>query len=333
MKWEFAKLRAATRQAVEQNRRAPTEDMPDAGGPHHGFPPPHPPQGTLVELVRTLAERHQTVLSYAALSLAICTLVASALFAVKLIAGPSYTATTLIQPYLLRREYAKETAQPPLDDKMIIDGAIQIIGSHPLNRRVAEKLELDREATPSVLTAPFRVFRSNTAAERSARLDEAARTLASRLFVANARKSHLVEVAYTASTPEQAARIANAVASEYILFHWTGELAKAFARAQAHYVDLAGRYSEQHPKVAAAKVELAGRLAAMTEAEKASTVMNPQELLATGLVVPATAVSIPSNRRTAATLGIALMLGLLLSFGYILYREPRAREFVRGLIR
>lgn len=284
--------------------------------------------------VRDLAERYRSLALLAILSTTITLLTVSALLVIKLVSAPVYTATTLIQPYLLTKEHTKDSGLAPLDGKMLVDGAIQIVESHALARKIAEKLKLDSQATGTGLFSPvLKYFNASTTGDRSQALDLAARAITQKLTVTNPRKSHMIEVSYSAQSPEQAALIANAVASEYIVFNQTTDIAKAHAKAQQQYAELSTRYGAGHPRVIAAKRELELVQEKILVAENSMKLLTPRELLSTGLVIPASPISLPSNRRLWPTIASGLVLGSLMSLALFLLLEPAARTAVSKLAR
>ncbi|MEW9807773.1 GumC family protein [Mesorhizobium sp. ZMM04-5] len=110
------------------------------------------------------------------------------------------TATVLVDPRSVQVTLQEDVLQPVGSDAAVLESMVQIMRSDGFLLTVMDKLDLlggveDRLSEAEQLKALAR-FKSNLAVERKG-------------------ATYLVEISYKAATPEEAARIANSVASEF----------------------------------------------------------------------------------------------------------------------
>lgn len=257
---------------------------------------------------------------------AICAL-APVLFGVgKLLAGAKFTATAVIQPDLRGQETSARAAPASsVDINTVVESQTRLIQSHAIARQVVKRLGLDTiPASPSLPSRVAGSIRRLFNIDSPSSVDLATAALVGNLSIRNERRSYLILISYTASTPTEAARIANTVASEFIHSSRVQKLADRYAFAERALADLASTYGEKHPLFLRAKNDVVLARDSLEREGSASAPMDEQELAATGLVVPAQAITIPSGISLSAVLLLGLLGGLILAIGLTLFLERAA---------
>jgi uncharacterized protein involved in exopolysaccharide biosynthesis len=77
-----------------------------------------------------------------------------------------------------------------------------------------------------------------------------------RLRVTNVTRSYPISISFTAASPETAAKVANALAVEYLRVKTMQRLADAATAAHREFAQRSAVYGEKHPSVVRAGVEL-----------------------------------------------------------------------------
>ena len=247
-----------------------------------------------------------------------------------LLVGPRYTATAVIQLDGGQDGPGHAAPSPAIDGATLatfVESQTSLIESREMARQVVERLGLDKSKTQSRI----RAFIANTIghlpfnyAGPSTPVDLATERLMSNLTVTSKPRSYLTTVTYTARTPQQAARIANAVVSEYMHYRVLQTLADRVVFAQRALTDLMVTYGAKHPLVMRAEANLALERSRMAAEEENATLMNDRELAETGKVVPAQAITIPSGARTSTVLALAFLGALVGGIALVLVLERSA---------
>jgi uncharacterized protein involved in exopolysaccharide biosynthesis len=167
--------------------------------------------------------------------------------------------------------------------------------------------------------------------------DLAVSDLMRQVTVTNEPRSYLITVAVTTTDPERAARLANAVAFEYLRDQLLQQLTDAYASVEREVADVSSIYGRRHPRYLSVRTRLElleadlGTLRQGTSTEDLVTSVVGQSLL------PAKTVLVPSGPNLILILsltgGAALALGawlaLLLERGLIGRNQP-GYSAVRG---
>jgi uncharacterized protein involved in exopolysaccharide biosynthesis len=245
--------------------------------------------------------------------------------------GPRYTAEALIHVTFTRAEPATAVRAPPLaamDAGTVVESAARVLRSRALARAVVSRLGLDRETPAQSLGARI-LTRAAAAAgiangPRSAHNMAVARLLG-QVKVTNDLRSYLISVSVTAADPARAARLANAVATEYLRGQALTQAEESYAAAEREANDLSAVYGPRHPAYLDARAK-------QTRAEQQLTALRdaPSEALGREAIVvgqtllPAEEVPVPSGTNAAIVFIIAAMLGLLAGLALAVLRERRA---------
>ncbi len=243
-------------------------------------------------------------------SILIVSLVAASVVLVLL--GPRYTGEATIQLTFVRDEPATAARTLPtasLDATAVVDGAARIIRSRATASAVVTRLGLDKDPAFARESLSWRVFsslRSFLGFEQVAlsNHDLAEEQVMRRISVTNDPRSYLISVAVTARDPEWAARLANAVAFEYLRQQSVQQATEQYAAAAREMAEISLIYGAHHPLYLTGKRKLEDldrRLSAMrAEAFDEDTVTH-----VTGQsFVAAQKVMVPSGPNIVLVLGL-----------------------------
>jgi uncharacterized protein involved in exopolysaccharide biosynthesis len=232
--------------------------------------------------------------------------------------GPRYTGRAMIQFNFVREETTKDMKISPtasVDAIAVLNNAAPIIRSPATAGAVVTRLGLDDDPAFAHGSLAWRVFSSMRSllgleAKVPSKQDLAAEQLARRITVTSDPRSYLISISVTASDPDRAARLANAVALEYLRGQLVQQVTDAYGAAEREMSEMSSIYGARHPAYQSqqAKVEsLRLRLRALRE--------EPFDEAAAGRVtgqsfVAAQKVMIPSGPNVLLVLGLAALLEL-----------------------
>ncbi len=243
--------------------------------------------------------------------------------------GPRYSAEAIIQLNFTREEPTAGTKIQPIasiDAVALVDGALRVIRSRATANAVVARLGLDKDpdfARGSNMWRVFSIVRQGfgLAAVEPSQRDLAVNELMRKITVTSETRSYLISVTTTAGDPEQAARLTNAVALEYLRGQMLQQLADTQAAAERELTQLSSVYGVRHPSYVLARTRLdtlQNRLAALRD--------GPPDDDAVRLVIGQSFVAaektlIPSGPRiililgltAGAALGVGIWLALLLA--------------------
>jgi uncharacterized protein involved in exopolysaccharide biosynthesis len=240
----------------------------------------------------------------------------------------SYTAEALVQPDLfLRTEDAKRAPLASIEGASLVRSEAHLIGSPAIVRAVVQQTGLDDDpefTAPSwPILQPLDGLRAAILPETAiaSPLERAITRVRNRLAVANDTRSYLISVSFTASSPEKAAKVANAFAVEYLRVKAVQHLANAVSAAHRELLQRSTIYGERHPSVVQAKADLeAARIrmqAAVSRPEAAAREIVPSAIT---LAEPSTTPSSPNGR---VILGLALACAAVSGIGLAIWLDRR----------
>jgi capsular polysaccharide biosynthesis protein len=251
--------------------------------------------------------------------------------------GPSYTSRAMIQFNFVREEPAtgpRSLSTATVDAMAVVDSAAPIIRSHATANAVVTRLGLDKDPAFARGSLSWRVFssiRSLFGFEENvpSNHDLAEGQLIRRIAVTSDPRSYLVSISVTAGDPEWAARLANAVAVEYLRGKLLQQVTDSYAGAERRMSELSSIYGIRHPAYQSEQRKLEGlqlRLRALREEPFDETV-------ASGVTgqsfVPAHKVMIPSGPNILLVLGLTALAEL--GLGAWLALQPWPNELQRTL--
>jgi uncharacterized protein involved in exopolysaccharide biosynthesis len=274
------------------------------------------------------AKMHSIFWRRRAMIIAFSTVVPLLAGAATLLVGPRYTAKAVIQIDVSNQDATSAGATTTaIDGAALVESNASLIKSQAIARQVVERLHLDQIQTESNIRAFIAKIighlHFNDASSRS-QVDLATAALMNNLKVNIEPRSYLVTVSYTAGNPPEAARIANAVVSEFLHNRLVQKLADRCNVAQRALSDLLVTFGDRHPLVALAKEKLEMARSELKAEQQRTLLMSEPDLAETGRVMPAEAITIPSSSKFSIVLASALIGGLLSGIAFVLILDRRA---------
>jgi uncharacterized protein involved in exopolysaccharide biosynthesis len=283
------------------------------------------PQITVLSILSTLLRRKRLVVLAAVAGAVPLLLMIGAM-------RPLYVSEATLELNFSREELAASTtvsrqmAAP--DPGALVNGAALRIASRANATRVAERLGLDRAAASegrSVLSAlierlhgVFGLSGAQPTAEERA-VDELMRN------VKVSYKAHLyvIGVSYAARDPQEAARVANAFAIEYLRSERLKELSSQRATAQAELTAVSEKLGARHPR----RLQIETRVKRIDDeiAEVSSSPPDAKSFLMSGQYLTlAEPVLTPTSQKRMAILvvGLAFILALAALIAFLVDRFP-----------
>jgi uncharacterized protein involved in exopolysaccharide biosynthesis len=238
-----------------------------------------------------------------------------------------YSAEALVYPNLFVREQGttKVQALASVDAAALINSEARLIRSDAIVRAVVKRLELDRDTSTHSWVAwgldslkgwLFPEMRNHSP------FDRAVATLRNKVSVVNDSRSYLVSISYSASTADEAARVVNAFATEYLRDKAIQSRQDGVTAAEVELGRELAVYGEKHPKV----MQAAEGLQAARNSLKAA--MSPedggQDDVVTGdgvkLAVPNRT---PTSPKGFMILGLAFLMSLVGGGSLAVWRDRR----------
>lgn len=245
---------------------------------------------------------------------------------------PKYSSTAVVQLDLGGRDdYGQmdllgRDAAAAGGPAITIDGSraaetfARLISTEAVARRVVHRLGLhELQPEKSVVGK----FIDDLLPIRPSKIDRATSGLLEALTVASDLRSYVITVTFTAKRPEDAARIANAVLSEALQLQLIQKLTARQALAHRVMRELSVTYGAGHPLIARAKANLQAADEMLEVQQKRTEPLSEFELAATGNIVPAQPVSIPSSLKPKTMIMLAAVGGLLVGVALVLFIDRR----------
>lgn len=235
-----------------------------------------------------------------------------------------YSAEALVYPNLFSSEQDKAVARASIDGAAMVTGEARAIRSDTILRAAATRLGHDPNvaASRSWLKLPFDWFRAVWLPEtvKHSSFDRAVATLRNRIVVMNDTRSYLISVSFTASTPEDAAQVVNAVVTEYLRDKVRQRRQSKVISAEAELREQLAVYGEKYPKTLQAVAELDAARAAL------ETATNPQdgdqyEVANDQSVKLAVPNQTPTSPKGFVIFALSLLSALLAGIGFAVWRD------------
>jgi uncharacterized protein involved in exopolysaccharide biosynthesis len=249
--------------------------------------------------------------------------------------GPRYTGEATIHLNFTREEPTTGTKIQPIaaiDTAALVDGAIRAIRSRATASAVVARLGLDKDpefARESNVWRVFSIVRTwfGLAAVKPSQRDLAVNELMRKITVASEPRSYLISVATTSADPERAAKLATAVALEYLRGQMLQQLSDIQAAAERELTQLSSLYGLRHPNYVLARTRLdtlQSRLTALRDGppddDTVRLVIGQSFVAAEKTLVP---FGPPIILILGLTAGAALGVGIWLALWLTPRRQPR----------
>jgi uncharacterized protein involved in exopolysaccharide biosynthesis len=244
-----------------------------------------------------------------------------------------YSAEALIYPNLFSREQGKAVALASVDASALISSEARLIRSDAILRAVAKRLGLDPVAkSHSWAAQSVDWVRAMLLPETRnySPFDRTVAMLRNKVAVMNDTRSYLISISFTAPSADQAARVVNAFAIEYLRDKDLQRRRDGAAAAEGELRHLLAIYGEKHPKVFQAMEGLDAARASLNAA------MSPQDDGQDQVVASDEGVKLAVPNRTPTSpkglviLGLSFLSALLAGIGMAIWRDRRERKQTIG---
>ncbi len=237
-----------------------------------------------------------------------------------------YSAEALIYPNLFSREQEKAVALASVDAASIVSSEARLIRSDAILRAVVKRLGLDPVAAKSQswATQGLDWVRARLLPEtrNHSPFDRAVAMLRDKVAVMNDTRSYLISISFTAPSADEAARVVNAFAIEYLRDKELQRRRDGAAAAEHELGRQLAIYGEKHPKVLQAAEGLDAARASLKAA------MSPQdggqdEVTSDETVKLAVPNRTPTSPKGFVILGLSFLSALLAGVGLAIWRDRR----------
>jgi uncharacterized protein involved in exopolysaccharide biosynthesis len=245
-----------------------------------------------------------------------------------------YRAEALIYPNLFSHE-EKVVPLASIDAAPLITGEANLIRSDAFLRTVAKRLWQGPTVgvSRSLPTQSLEWVRATLLPEtrNGSPFDRLVAMLRTKVVVMNDTRSYIISVSFTASSADEAARVVNAFAIEYLRDKAVQRRRERLNSADAELRQQLEVYGDRHPKTLRAKAELDGARASFEAA------MNPQndntdEIASNQSVKLAVPNQTPTSPRGLVILGLSSLSALVAGIGLAVWRDRRQAKRKRTLV-
>ena len=234
-----------------------------------------------------------------------------------------YTAEALIYPNLFASAQDKVVAKASVDGSTLINGEARAIRSDAILRAVATRLGYDLKSTASHswLRSSFDWFRAAWLPEtlNQSSFDRAVARLRNKVVVMNDTRSYLISVSFTAPSAEEAAKVVNAVVTEYLRDKIRQRRLGNVIAGEAELQGQLAVYGEKHPKAMQAAAALDEERASL-EAAKSPNDDDQFDIVGDQSVKLAVPNHTPTSPKGFVVFGLSLLAGLLAGIGIAVWR-------------
>src|SRR5690349_5517059 len=233
-----------------------------------------------------------------------------------------YSATAFIFPSLYSQEQGKIVALATVDATSIVNGEARLVLSDSILQAVVNQLEPELQSEAGGGSGWLRsMFFPETRSE--SRFDRKLATLRNNVEVTKDTRSYLIAISSATSSATEAARIVNAVATEYVRDKWIQRAREAAIAAEVELARQRAINGDKHPKV----LQAVEALEAARADVKALMVRGDQGSLRASeglkLAVPN---HTPTSPKGMVVLGLFWLFGLLAGVGSAVWRDRRGLE-------
>ncbi len=244
-----------------------------------------------------------------------------------------YSATALIYPSLYSQGQGKIVALASVNAKSVVNGEARLIVSDVILQAVVRRLGLQQQPGASQSLGWFRAMFFPETRSYSP-FDRQVAMLQNKVEVKNDTRSYLISISFTASSADEAARVVNAIAVEYLRAKSIQRKRDAVTAAEIELARQLGVNGDKHPKVLQAADELGAARAAlnavMAASEDGQDAVTSEESVK--LAIPNRT---PTSPKGFAILGLSFLLSLLAGIGLVMWSDRRGlkpRQFLLDLL-
>lgn len=232
-----------------------------------------------------------------------------------------YSATAFIIPSLYAQEQGKIVALATVDAASIVNGEARLVLSDTVLQAVVKRLEPGLKTAPGSASSWLRdTFFPETRIESG--FDRETAALRNGVEVAKDARSYLISISFTTSSAERAARVANAVAVEYVRDKWMQRSREAVIAAEMELARQRAVNGDRHPKVLQAieTLEVARTDLRTLMALEGDSQDSARSTEGIKLALPNRT---PTSPKGTVILGLFCFLGLLAGVGLAVWRDRR----------
>ena len=244
-----------------------------------------------------------------------------------------YTATAVVYPNLFSGEQGRLVPRGSIDAASLVASEARLIVSDSILQAVVRHLELGlspknsptgsgswvRDGAEWIRAMFFPETRNFSQFERQVAL------LRNKVDVTRDARSYLISISFTARSADEAARVVNAIALEYLREKKILRAQSVVGAAQNELSQQLASYGEKHPKVQQSASELAAAHAALKAATSAA--IGSQDVLAADesvkLAIPNRT---PTSPKGVVILGMSFILSLLAGISVAVWRHRLGSE-------
>jgi uncharacterized protein involved in exopolysaccharide biosynthesis len=272
-----------------------------------------------VHALLSIGRHRGLIASLVALSLAIACIIIPLL-------PRKYSAEALIYPTLFSREQGKAAPLASIDAATIVNSEARLLRSDALLRAVVKRLGLAPVAkSQSWATQGLDWVRTMLLPEtrNHSPFDRTVSMLRNKVGVMNDSRSYLISISFTAPSADEAARVVNAFAIEYLRDKDLQRKRDWVGAAEGELGHQLAVYGDKHPKVLQAVEELDAARASLKAA------MSPQEGDQDEVVTSDDSVKLAVPNRTPTSpkgfviLGLSFLSALLAGIGLAIWRDRK----------
>ena len=234
-----------------------------------------------------------------------------------------YSAMALIYPSLYSQEQGKIVALASVEAGSLVNSEARLIVSDAILQAVVKRLGLEQHPEASQRLGWFRaLFFPET--RSSSPFDRQVAMLQNKVEVMKDTRSYLISISFTASSADEAARVVNTIAVEYIRNKYMQRKQDAVTAAESELARQLAVYGDKHPKVLQATDDLdvarAALKAVMASGDGQDAVVTDESVK---LAMPNRT---PTSPKGFVILGFSFLLSLLAGIGLAVWSDRRGLE-------
>jgi len=305
------------------------ERLPDLQLEHSDFRAHY--ENVAVRTLQSIGRHWRFIASFVALVLALVCIILPLM-------PRKYSAAALVYPNLFSDEQGKVVPLANVDAASIVTSEARLIASDAILQAVVKRLGLDLNAeaarSHSWAAESLDWLRAMFLPEtrNNSPFDRQVAMLRNRVEVMKDTRSYLISISFTARSADDAARVVNAIAIEYLRDKTIHRKWDAVMAAEGELARQLAIYGEKHPKVLQSADGLDAARAALKAAMSSKD--GRQDAIVTDesvkLAIPNRT---PTSPKGVVILGLSLMLSLLAGIGLAVWRDRLGFEPRQLLLR